>query len=612
MRCTILLLGALLFCPPSLAASASSLDAAIENGNPQAVRQALRDNASYLQAKPLASSMKSAIEMLRKAPPGRKEAARGVILALADAGAPLDVAFTAPLQGPIGTPVTWVSRIPGERNFVQALLRRIRPDKRCDVISEMIYGGTATQWAAGVAGIATVPARERATDRCGDLFIRATEGASPREVPGRVQDLFVAGLLPTPAAAARVVRSLPSSDAARQVLARILAVSDPDRPVRDPYRDHTAPPTTLFAMLLHATLERSASALQADLMLMRAWPIYLEKHPPAGAACNADMIRHADEAWKYANMDAWAADARSGRLALLRTSTSWLIDRCDPSVTKDISEWAEMIRAGSGDLVARAADRSIPFDNQPHLVDIAVCREDARLFLRLMKDARGAPTLDTFIRCLRAPEVPSKNGGDTKILRWLLDHGADASAPVEGAAPVAIAAWFDRDDVVAMLRKAGARPARLPANLRNAWLKNRLDQIAGFAAPDAFLQDDTEKAEGNPESLVRAVDLNADGRPEFFTDDGICGNANCGFAVAAYHDRRWRIVLSDGGDAKILSTRHQGWRDISVSSRASAAEYDMTIYHYNGWTYRPAICKQYVYDGNSNTPTVTEDACTPS
>lgn len=93
-----------------------------------------------------------------------------------------------------------------------------------------------------------------------------------------------------------------------------------------------------------------------------------------------------------------------------------------------------------------------------------------------------------------------------------------------------------------------------------------------------------------------------------------CGLLSCGRSsqrrrVTAYRDRQWRIVLSDAGDTKLLSTRHHGWRDISVSGRASSTEYDTTVYQYNGQNYRAAICEQTIYDDDSSNPKTTRGPC---
>jgi hypothetical protein len=598
-----------LFAWPCWAASPSPTETAIGASDPDALKQALHGNPP-----PLAGSddspLLAAIEVLANAPSDRKERARDVIRVLIAAGAPVDRAFEVPSQGAVGTPVTWVGRIPGERDFLLELMSRVEPDKRCGVIADMIQDGNPGQWDNALSSIAAVPSDRRGSHSCGNLFMLATRAADPPEATIRVNALFSAGLSPTLDAAASVLARLSDGDGARRAIARIIAADDVDRPLARPTDfDGGVRPDSLFAVLLHATLVRSGGALQANLAAMPEWPPILKEHQANPAACDSNMVDAADESWSNLNLDGNDTDATSPKRDLLRAGTQWLLARCDPSLMKNLAGWADMIKAGSGDLVVLAADRGVPFEDREPLVNVALCAGDDRLFERLMRDVNAKQSLDDFMACLAPPETPVKSGGDIDILRWLLAHGADARTLVDGASPRAIAAFFDRDDVVATLREAGAEPARLTGDVRDVWLRRRLDEVAGFDPPSLPFEKKSDDEDANPGRGLMPVDLDADGRPEFITGDGYCGNVNCQFAVAAYQGRRWHIVLSDAGDTTLLSTRHHGWRDISVSGRASAAEYDTTIYHYDGHSYRAAICEQTVYDENNDTPQDSRHPC---
>ena len=607
----VLVLLMLLFGIPALAASASPVETAIRTSDPGALRQALRDYfppPSGADDAPLLL----AIDVLSHAPPKDKERAREVIRVLVAAGAPLNQPFKTPLGETIGTPVTWIGRIAGEREFLLEIMSHVAPDRRCDLIADMIDDGNPGQWDNALASIALVAPNLRGSDRCADLFTRATRAADADLIAARAEALFSAGLSPNADAAADVITRLSNSVAARRVIVRILAFGDLDRPLVRPveFADGTRL-KSVFAVLLHSALMRSGDALQADLAAMPEWPRLLENHQTDAAACDGAILRAANESWDETNLDGTVTDIASPKRGLLRAGTQWLLSRCDPSLIKAQSAWAQMVKAGSGDLVALAIDRGVDLEDRASLTNVAICAGDDRLFERLMRDVAIKPSLDVFLACLPPPELPVKDGGDIRILRWLLAHRADPSSPIDDAQPRAIAALFDRNDVVTALEQAGAKPARLTGDLRQTWLRRRLDRIAGFDPPSLSFEATTDGEEDRDPAgggLV-PVDIDGDGRPEFITADGYCGNVNCQFAVAAYRDRQWRIVLSDAGDTQLLATKHRGWRDISVSGRASAAEFDTTIYHYDGSSYRAAICERTIYRENNDTPRTTRRAC---
>ena len=88
---------------------------------------------------------------------------------------------------------------------------------------------------------------------------------------------------------------------------------------------------------------------------------------------------------------------------------------------------------------------------------------------------------------------------------------------------------------------------------------------------------------------ARAVDLNADGKPEYLltsASDCECGQVNCAQWVYRAHERSFDLLLEANG--YVLTTgaaSHGGYRDLTTASRNNAASVDHVSYAFDGKHY---------------------------
>lgn len=532
---------------------------------------------------------------LTAAPEGKVAAAQDVVRILVRRGASIGEKHLAgPLDGMSFIPITVIGRRPGERGFVMELLRDVPPKMRCAVLADMIDDGNPGQWENALSGVAMVPVSMRRSSACAAIFNNATRGTG-EFVTQRVEALLDAGLFPDPKTMGDIANRLPESSAARKVLGRLLSDVDLDAvyTVRSQAYGSLPQQSSVFSFLFDETMQRGGGALQANLSKMPEWRAMLSTHGDSPVTC-ADTAHLDDAAMRWE--DAVDGSVSGDLLAGLVAGTRWLIVHCSAELRSSQSQanwanthaWVRMIDAGYPDLVMLAATQGLVSADDASVRMAALRHGNATLFIHLMADRKAPATLRDFMATLAPQERRPANGGDIDVLRWLIAHGTDPNAPVFGDAPIAVARFFDRDDVTQVLLDAGVKPTVLTGARRAGWLRQRLDIDAGFDPPIQVPRDDEADADdaSEPRGGLRQVDLNGDGMPEYINYDGYCGNVNCEFAVFAYRNRQWHIVLDGAADSvDVQRTRHHGWQDIVTDARASAAEHDTTRYRYDGRRY---------------------------
>lgn len=242
--------------------------------------------------------MMQAIKVLERATPETKERAREIVRILVSAGTRLDVAFQSVLAGSIGTPVTWISRVAGEREFVIELTMQAPAEQRCAIVADLANDSNKGQWESAMASLATIPVRERLSLECQDLFRMAGRLVETDRIPERVEPLFAAGMSPTPGDAARLLTYLPASPEGRRTAARILGSVDLDAPLPDDFLYGTGyRPGSLFAHLLRTSVERPGPNLQLNLTAMPEWYEVLSRKERSPEACSDGVISVACGSW---------------------------------------------------------------------------------------------------------------------------------------------------------------------------------------------------------------------------------------------------------------------------------------------------------------------------
>lgn len=597
-------------CPtPALAGDATPLERAIMASDVDALRQALAQatpsDTDTARPRPL---LMRAITRLDAAPPAAREPARDIIrVFVAQARVPLAEPFQSVFGGPIGMPTTWIARIAGERDFALELVGIAPVESRCALLADMAKDGHDGQWENATAGLALVPAPQRASPACRALF----EVAVPHVQGGRIElldVLFSAGLRPAPAQAVALLQALPAQDAAKPLLARLVAQTPLDAPL-----DHVAhwtqtpQPPTLFAFLLKVSLQRIGSPLQAMLAETPAWQAALSAHAPHPQACTGENVTEAAGAWRYTvPPDLFAGPATPDPVRIQRqAATRWLVTHCDATRIAALP-WPQIIGQGGGDLAALALARHVPLADPVAAFEAAACAGDAELSLRVLEQVAPDQALARYLGCLPPLEDEASPAAPRAVLSALLARGADPEAPLAGATPLAIAAAFDRDDVARVLRQAGATGQAMSGEAGEFWLARRLFMAAGIATPSLPFQEEAgAEAWRSPTEVLH---LDGSGIPQYAIWES-CGGVNCEMAVLRRAGKRWQVILQEAGGLEVLATRHEGWLDLRVHVRAAAAQYRHTLYRHDGTGYRAAVCEETDYSAGDGEPVIREIAC---
>lgn len=595
-------------------ASVATLNQAIKRGDVAAVKKILSRPGVWLQKNyGIAGSSAPlfvALNSLAGADDQHLARARKIVETLIAAGAPLGERGSAYMTVFHGTaPIAWISRLPGQQSFVQQLLRGQPAHQRCPLIGAILSDGSRQQWANGIADLATVSPQQLEKPACGALFAQARGNVK------RAKALLEAGIIPTPQAAARVLllfRASPGVAAQSMITDILQRVSLDTSFTRHSSRDHWQ--QTIFSLLVHTTVERNGGArsLQASLVNVPEWTNIITTHGPSTIACSKRNLSTAAGAWL--NTMPYDSAAFQRRIAARVLATRWMVNHCSAKVFEAFSgsrygpsPWQSVLRQGYAALVSAAAHRDLLGGfkgTQRRALRMAALSEGAySLYTRLMRGRDIPRSLNMFLAHLTPPERMKKEDQSAEILQWLLNNGTNPNTPVEGAAPIAITRYYDRDELTHILASAGVRMTRLTGEKRELWLRRRLDAIAGFYAPRLSFQ--TPSKYDNHRSMgsgLDRVDLDDDGRPEYISGDGYCGNVNCQFAFFSYHDRRWHEVLSGAGIYDILPTLHNGWHDVATRGRASAMYSEMRIYQYDGTKY-VMVCDLSFENGKKPKPT---------
>lgn len=585
-----------------------TVERAIATSDVEALRAALQRNPAATDITGPEPPLMRAIDRLARAEPSAKARAREVITTLIAAGAPLDRSFQTELGDRTGMPVTWIARIPGERAFVIGLIKEIPPQRRCAVVADIAKDGGEGQWDHAMAALLTIPAGQRRSAACLDLFRHAIRRSDSSTLPVQLAPLFEADMMPAPGEAARILSFLPASPSGRDVASRLLQGVDLAAPLpEETFKSRSDRPASLFAFLLNASFQRSDTPLHANLAVISDWPLILARTPKHEAACSDGNVAAAAFAWRGDDgIGGVTQPADPGAHALLRAATRWLIDHCAPALLRDMG-WAPMVSRGSADLAAHALRRGITFANPDAVLNAAIRTGNDEVALAVLRQTPGVPSLEGFFLHLAPPEVPDGREAQVKILAALLARGADPNIETAGARPLAIAALFDRDDLVSVLRQAGAASEAPKTEESGFWLAHRLRRVAGFATP--LPDGDNKPAPWRAD--MREVHLNDDGKPDYIVWEEGCSSVNCALAVLHRTDERWRVVLRSAGDIQVLASRHHGWADLLVSERASAADSMAMIYHFDGDRYQPARCEYSSYDGAGDVPVMRRQPCHP-
>ncbi|MCX8997068.1 hypothetical protein NOF55_08100 [Rhizobiaceae bacterium BDR2-2] len=600
-----MLLVATLLTGPALAAEQTAVERAIANSDIEALRLALEQGSGPIDAPARRPLLMQAIERLRDSDPPGKDRSRDIIRILISSGARLDKPFETVPGEPIGLPLTWIGRIPGERGLVIELIADIPPERRCAVLADMAQDSNEGQWENAMAALAAVPQAERRSAACLDLFRLAIRLTETDAIPARLEPLFSAGMMPGPAHAASILTVLPADDAGKAVVARILQGVDLDALLpRDTFDGYAYRPGSLFAFLLNRSLQRFGSPLQTNLAAMPNWRSVVATHRRPNEACVALNVSEAYDNWRNGYFDGQRADG-DPRHMLLHAATRWLIDHCDPALLTNLP-WADIVSQGGGDLAAEALRRNVSLANAENVLSAAICEGDEALATGLLQKAAVPVGLDRFFGCLKPRDAKDASSREMKILSRLLEHGADPDVAVAGAPPLAIAGLFDRDDIANALRQAGATATEMPDDVKLFWFVRRLRIAAGFAPGLLPFEEGYEDAPWN--FNLSEEHLDGDGQPEYVVWDG-CGSPDCPFAVLHRIDRRWRVVLSDFGTVRPIASHHREWADLSVSARVASGQYVTTTYRFDGVRYRSARCEEVTFEGNDGDPVVRQVPC---
>jgi hypothetical protein len=96
-----------------------------------------------------------------------------------------------------------------------------------------------------------------------------------------------------------------------------------------------------------------------------------------------------------------------------------------------------------------------------------------------------------------------------------------------------------------------------------------------------------------PKSFVGyAVDLNKDGKTEYFIENIKGGSGGPAFFVLAELDGAWRIILDFQGGFYIMPTR-EGWPPLVSYSRGGGGSYTKKQYSFEGQSYRATVLERY-------------------
>jgi hypothetical protein len=96
-----------------------------------------------------------------------------------------------------------------------------------------------------------------------------------------------------------------------------------------------------------------------------------------------------------------------------------------------------------------------------------------------------------------------------------------------------------------------------------------------------------------PDTFVGyALDLNKDGRNEYFIENIGGGSGGPAFFVLAEEDNAWKIVLSFQGGFYVMPAK-QGWSRIIAISRGGGENYVKLHYRFEGGAYRATLIERY-------------------
>jgi hypothetical protein len=105
-----------------------------------------------------------------------------------------------------------------------------------------------------------------------------------------------------------------------------------------------------------------------------------------------------------------------------------------------------------------------------------------------------------------------------------------------------------------------------------------------------------EREEIARQTRIRPIELSSSGGKEFVAqavDSLFCSpTGNCDFWVFAKRGNAYSVILHRGSiqTFTVQSTRTNGFHDIVLGMHGSATEQGLTLYRFNGSSYRPAGC----------------------
>ncbi len=256
--------------------------------------------------------------------------------------------------------------------------------------------------------------------------------------------------------------------------------------------------------------------------------------------------------------------------------------------------WAGLLRHRADALLARMLRAGLRPADQPALLRGLACTGDAGLLSVVLEAGMAEPTalVPPFVACLGPAEQPRP--GELDGLALLLARGASAATPVDGDAPIAVAAALGRQDAVALLRAHGAASAALLPERALFWRHRRLAALVGYPAPTLSFEPEDDPGFGPSISQERL------GRRHMgWLLRGSCGNVNCGYAVIVEEAAGFRVLLEDAGHSfAVVQSGRDGFGDIRIVGRSSAAAHFETIWRFDGRVYQPARCTELRFTGN--------------
>ncbi|WP_424811769.1 hypothetical protein [Roseococcus sp. YIM B11640] len=563
---------ALLLFGSARAQQADELLAAIARHDAAAVSAALRAGAqpSLPEASPAVLAVVDALAAIPAS--GDRGPARATLWAFVGAMRAAGHRPEAP-AGQGGSLASRLAAVEGERSLFLRVAAALPAEARCALLGQVLAAGEGPAREAAEAMLPLIGRAEAGSSACGAAFAHAV-------APALAMAMLDAGMVPAPEALPDLIRRAPEGDEA--LFGRLLAL------------DLAAPPRPALDQLGQDVLEdrepRSASLASGD-----RWRRIVEttRDLPLCAALPGQVVR----GWLSIPPDAqpW--------LGLLRETTAALLRRCpaaafEPALGVAAGDglWHRLAGLGEDESFRAFLAAGLRPAGPDALAASLAC--DARpgalsALLDLGGEENPGALMPAFVTCLGGLEA--SRPGEAETLRLLLGRGASPDAPVEGDAPVAIAAQMDREDIVAMLAERGARPSRLSPERAFHWRHRRLAAMVGEEGP-------------GPGSVPPRLLRLGRGLLAWHLVAG-CALPNCDQFLILREGPRYRLILrSAGHDLRLENANWQGVRNVRVTARTGAASHLEASWRYEGDAYRPWRCQE-VEEGEAAPARRSDVAC---